>query len=182
MALTEAGEQLLRRVSPAIRDLEDAVNEATSAQHRPSGSIRINCSENGAKEVIQQVLPTSMRAPVVMRDGQRIDIDIFETAHVDGRHRAAVGRGAFAVRVHAANGAEAMTDHVLVEGVRAGVLLGCREMEVLEGNEPHQRAFALAYRTVARHDAGWLAFDLESDASAMTASLVRHGDLLMWIE
>lgn len=36
MALTEAGEQLLRRVSPAIRDLEDAVDEATSAQHRPS--------------------------------------------------------------------------------------------------------------------------------------------------
>jgi DNA-binding transcriptional LysR family regulator len=57
MALTEAGEQLLRRVSPAIRDLEDAVDEATSGQHRPSGSIRINCSENGAKEVIQQVLP-----------------------------------------------------------------------------------------------------------------------------
>jgi hypothetical protein len=55
-------------------------------------------------------------------------------------------------------------------------------MEMVEGNEPHQRAFALAYRTVARHDAGWLAFDLESDASAMTASLVRHGDLLVWIE
>jgi DNA-binding transcriptional LysR family regulator len=57
MALTDAGEQLLRRVAPAIRELDDAVDEVTSAQHRPSGSLRISCSENGARLVIQQVLP-----------------------------------------------------------------------------------------------------------------------------
>ena len=57
VALTEAGEQLLRRAAPAIEDLEDAVNEVTSAQHRPSGSIRISCSENAAKPLVQHVLP-----------------------------------------------------------------------------------------------------------------------------
>ena len=38
LALTEAGEQLLRRVGPAIADLEDAVNEVACARDRPSGS------------------------------------------------------------------------------------------------------------------------------------------------
>jgi DNA-binding transcriptional LysR family regulator len=57
MALTEAGEQLLHRVAPAIHDLENAVDEVTSAQHRPSGMVRVSCSENGAKPLIQHVLP-----------------------------------------------------------------------------------------------------------------------------
>jgi DNA-binding transcriptional LysR family regulator len=57
VALTDAGEQLLRRARPAIADLEDAVNEIASAQNRPSGSIRISASESGAKLLVQQVLP-----------------------------------------------------------------------------------------------------------------------------
>ncbi|ASW01484.1 LysR family transcriptional regulator [Paraburkholderia aromaticivorans] len=57
VALTEAGEQLLRRVGPAIADLEDAVNEAASARNRPSGSIRISASESAARPLVQQVLP-----------------------------------------------------------------------------------------------------------------------------
>jgi DNA-binding transcriptional LysR family regulator len=57
VALTEAGEQLLRRVGPAIADLEDAVNEVASARDRPSGSIRISASESGAKALVRHVLP-----------------------------------------------------------------------------------------------------------------------------
>ena len=57
VALTEAGEQLLRRVGPAIADLEDAVNEVTSARDRPSGSIRISASESAAKPLVRHVLP-----------------------------------------------------------------------------------------------------------------------------
>ncbi|MGF6770471.1 DNA-binding transcriptional LysR family regulator [Paraburkholderia sp. GAS199] len=57
VALTEAGEQLLRRVAPAIADLEDAVNEVTSARDRPSGSIRISASESAAKLLVRNVLP-----------------------------------------------------------------------------------------------------------------------------
>ncbi|AIO68524.1 LysR family transcriptional regulator [Burkholderia oklahomensis] len=56
VALTEAGEQFLRRVRPAIADLEDAVNEA-AAHNRPSGSIRISASENAARPLIRHVLP-----------------------------------------------------------------------------------------------------------------------------
>jgi DNA-binding transcriptional LysR family regulator len=56
VALTDAGEQLLRRVGPAIADLEDAVNQA-AAKNRPSGSIRINASEQAARRLIRHVLP-----------------------------------------------------------------------------------------------------------------------------
>ncbi|WP_431825839.1 LysR family transcriptional regulator [Burkholderia sp. F1] len=57
VALTEAGEQLLRRVRPAVADLEDAVNEVTSSRNRPSGTIRISASESAAKPLVRYVLP-----------------------------------------------------------------------------------------------------------------------------
>jgi DNA-binding transcriptional LysR family regulator len=57
VALTEAGEQLLRRVGPAMADLEDAVNEVASARDVPTGSIRISASESAAKPLVQQLLP-----------------------------------------------------------------------------------------------------------------------------
>ncbi|SAK88238.1 LysR family transcriptional regulator [Caballeronia arationis] len=62
VALTEAGEQLLRRVGPAIADLEDAVNEVASERDRPSGSIRISASESAAKSLVRNVLPDFLAA------------------------------------------------------------------------------------------------------------------------
>ncbi|MCA3932556.1 LysR family transcriptional regulator, partial [Burkholderia sp.] len=49
VALTEAGEQLLLRVRPAVADLEDALNDAATARNRPSGQIRISASEAAAR-------------------------------------------------------------------------------------------------------------------------------------
>lgn len=57
VALTEAGERLLRRVAPAILDLSEAMHEVASAVNRPSGSIRISAAEAGAKPLIRHVLP-----------------------------------------------------------------------------------------------------------------------------
>ena len=57
VALTEAGEQFLRRVGPAIIDLQNAENEMISERNRPSGSIRISAAEAGAKPLIRHVLP-----------------------------------------------------------------------------------------------------------------------------
>lgn len=62
VALTEAGEQLLRRVRPAIADLEDAVNEVASERNRPSGSIRISASESAARPLVRHVLPAFLAA------------------------------------------------------------------------------------------------------------------------
>lgn len=57
VALTEAGEHLLRRVGPALADLEDGINEVASAGNRPSGSIRISAAEAGARPLVLHVLP-----------------------------------------------------------------------------------------------------------------------------
>ncbi|HUB90679.1 MAG TPA: LysR family transcriptional regulator [Dyella sp.] len=57
VGLTEVGERLLRRVQPAMADLDDAINEVGSDRDRPSGSIRISAAESGAKPLIQHVLP-----------------------------------------------------------------------------------------------------------------------------
>lgn len=62
VALTEAGEQFLRRVAPVMAELEDAVNETASSRHRPSGSIRISAAEAGARPLIQHVLPDFLAA------------------------------------------------------------------------------------------------------------------------
>lgn len=57
VALTDAGEQLLRRVAPAITDLSDAMDEVASAVNRPSGVLKISAAEAGAKPLIRHVLP-----------------------------------------------------------------------------------------------------------------------------
>lgn len=62
VALTEAGEHLLRRVGPALADLEDGINEVASAGSRPSGTIRISAAEAGAKPLIRHVLPGFLAA------------------------------------------------------------------------------------------------------------------------
>jgi DNA-binding transcriptional LysR family regulator len=48
---------LLRRVGPALADLQSAVSEAASTRDRPSGVIRISASESAAKPLVRGVLP-----------------------------------------------------------------------------------------------------------------------------
>jgi DNA-binding transcriptional LysR family regulator len=62
VALTEAGEQLLKRAEPAIADLEAALDEVVAARNRPSGSVRISAAEAGARPLIQHVLPRFLAA------------------------------------------------------------------------------------------------------------------------
>ncbi|MBN3854060.1 LysR family transcriptional regulator [Paraburkholderia sp. Ac-20340] len=57
VSLTEAGERLLARVRTALSDLEEALEETASSRARPSGSIRINAPESGAKLLLLNVLP-----------------------------------------------------------------------------------------------------------------------------
>jgi DNA-binding transcriptional LysR family regulator len=79
VALTEHGEQLLRRVRPALADLDDAVAEIASARDRPSGSLRISCAESGALPLVRHVLPGFLATYPDIRiefvvDGRLVDI------------------------------------------------------------------------------------------------------------
>jgi DNA-binding transcriptional LysR family regulator len=79
VALTEQGEKLLQRVRPALADLEDAIQEITSARDRPSGAIRISCAESAATQLTRHVLPNFLaRYPDIqvefVVDGRMVDI------------------------------------------------------------------------------------------------------------
>src|SRR5713101_2533005 len=51
VSLTEAGEQVVASVSPALKQIEDAVVAASSRQATPSGALRINASVAAALQM-----------------------------------------------------------------------------------------------------------------------------------
>ncbi|MFF7706708.1 LysR substrate-binding domain-containing protein [Pseudomonas sp. NPDC007930] len=61
VALTEAGEQLFKRLRPVMLELEEAVNEVTALQNQPAGTVRISASESSLKWLITHVVPGFVR-------------------------------------------------------------------------------------------------------------------------
>lgn len=79
VALTEAGQMLLRRVRSPMAELEEAIDALMSARDRPSGSLRISTAEFGASLLIRQVLPKFLASyPDIhiefVVDGRMVDI------------------------------------------------------------------------------------------------------------
>lgn len=79
VSLTEAGEQFLGKIGPALKDISAAMEAATQARATPAGTLRINTSEGGARRIlIPIVLEYVRRFPDVhvdiVSDGRMIDI------------------------------------------------------------------------------------------------------------
>lgn len=79
VAPSEAGERLLERLRPALRDIADALQEVNEFRSTPAGSIRINCSEAGARILLGPVVGEFLkRYPQVQLDiiteGRPVDI------------------------------------------------------------------------------------------------------------
>jgi DNA-binding transcriptional LysR family regulator len=55
VSLTEAGEQFLARVSPALREISAAMEDANLHRETPAGTLRINASEGAALELMKPV-------------------------------------------------------------------------------------------------------------------------------
>ena len=55
VSLTEAGEQFLARVNPALREISAAMDEANSHRSTPTGTLRINASEGAALRLMSPV-------------------------------------------------------------------------------------------------------------------------------
>ena len=49
VSLTEAGEQFLSRVNPALREISAAMDEVNAHRVTPTGTLRINASEGAAR-------------------------------------------------------------------------------------------------------------------------------------
>ncbi|NDL65487.1 LysR family transcriptional regulator [Acerihabitans arboris] len=58
VAPTEAGERLVTRLRPLLRDLDLALEDVNEFRDRPSGILRINTSEPAARLLLERVVPT----------------------------------------------------------------------------------------------------------------------------
>ncbi|HEY8334225.1 MAG TPA: LysR family transcriptional regulator [Tardiphaga sp.] len=79
VAPTEAGERLVTRLQPLLRDLDAALAEVDAFRSRPSGTLRINANEAAARMLVASVVPTFLaRHPEMaldlVTDGRLVDI------------------------------------------------------------------------------------------------------------
>lgn len=79
VAPTEAGERLLARLGPVLRELGEALDEVNAFREQPSGVLRINASAPAARQLLVTVVPTFLaRYPEMALDlvteGKLIDI------------------------------------------------------------------------------------------------------------
>jgi DNA-binding transcriptional LysR family regulator len=69
VALTEAGENLFRRVRPAVSELGDAVGQVRRYRERPAGAVRVHSFRSAAEAYIEPILPAFTAAyPDVVLD------------------------------------------------------------------------------------------------------------------
>lgn len=79
VAPTEAGQRLLRRLIPALRDLDEALDKVSDDSGQPSGTLRINGNEAAVRLLLQVAVPTFLdRYPQMTLDlvseGRLVDI------------------------------------------------------------------------------------------------------------
>jgi hypothetical protein len=116
----------------------------------------------------------SQRPSVEVLNRNAFQVDSFEAANIDRAHLVTLWIGTFSVRVYAARRAKAVLDDMLVERVRADVLVRCEHVQLIARHEPKERSFAGTHRAIACHRTIEFALDLEPNLAAVTASLILH--------
>jgi len=79
VALSQAGERFLARVSPALREIEGAMEDVNAFRDTPAGSLRINTKERAAHQLLRPVIAKYLRRYPDMQlelvmEGRHIDI------------------------------------------------------------------------------------------------------------
>jgi DNA-binding transcriptional LysR family regulator len=79
VSLTEAGEQFVARVGPALSEIRSATEAATSQRQRPAGTLRINAALGAARMVFAPLVTEYLRRYPdmtldVVTEGRMIDI------------------------------------------------------------------------------------------------------------
>src|ERR1700744_1379300 len=78
-SLSQAGERFLARVSPALREIEGAMEEVNAFRDTPTGTLRINAKERAGHQILRPVVAKylrrypDMQVELVM-EGRPIDI------------------------------------------------------------------------------------------------------------
>jgi DNA-binding transcriptional LysR family regulator len=79
VALSQAGERFLARVSPALREIEGAMEDVNEFRDTPAGTLRINAKERAAHQILRPVIAKYLRRYPDMQveltmEGRAIDI------------------------------------------------------------------------------------------------------------
>lgn len=79
VALSQAGERFLARVSPALREIEGAMEDVNAFRDTPAGKLRINAKERAAHQILRPVIAKYLRQYPDMQveltmEGRAIDI------------------------------------------------------------------------------------------------------------
>lgn len=79
VSLSEAGEEFLSHIRPALREISVAMESVNEFRDTPKGTIRINTSESAARMVLEPILLTFLRQYPEMKldlvtEGRLIDI------------------------------------------------------------------------------------------------------------
>ncbi len=79
VALSQAGERFLARVSPALREIAGAMEEVNAFRETPTGTLRINTKERAAHQILRPVVAKYLRRYPDMQveltmEGRPIDI------------------------------------------------------------------------------------------------------------
>src|ERR1700759_4613471 len=62
VALTEAGERLFARITPAFRDIDDALEDLNSFRGRPAGQLRFNAARQSTQLVPPPIGPRVLQS------------------------------------------------------------------------------------------------------------------------
>lgn len=62
VALTDAGKGLLERVTPALAEVEDALDVVNSFRERPAGTLRLNVPMSASRLVLPAIVPSFLAA------------------------------------------------------------------------------------------------------------------------
>src|SRR6185503_5154288 len=62
VALTEAGERLFARITPAFRDIHDALEDLNTFRGKPAGTLRLNAAKQSAQLVLLPAITKFLRA------------------------------------------------------------------------------------------------------------------------
>src|ERR1700747_3467732 len=62
VALTEAGERLFARISPAFRDIDDALEDLNSFRGKPAGALRFNAARQSTQLVLLPIVARFLKS------------------------------------------------------------------------------------------------------------------------
>jgi DNA-binding transcriptional LysR family regulator len=79
VSLSAAGEQFLARIRPALGEIAEAIADVNALRDTPSGTLRINASDGGARQILQPIVLEFLRRYPDMQidlvtEGRLIDI------------------------------------------------------------------------------------------------------------